>query len=71
VLERVRATVGSLRGGEAHWAVDREDGGVLVRQWGFVADVGQALRALGDALSDRGVEGRMVVTRPRSSVHLV
>lgn len=59
-----REVVGFLAGGEAHWSVDLEADGVVVRQWGFVPDIDETLRTLSRALDERGVEGRLLAHQP-------
>jgi hypothetical protein len=72
VFQQTSAAVGSLRAGEVHWSVDADRSGVVIRQWGHVADAGAMVRALCRACGEHGVEGRLVEhaqgqqpTRPR------
>jgi hypothetical protein len=63
--EQVQAAIATIDGAdEIYWSVDDEPAGVIVRQWGRAADIGEMLMALSHALDSGDVGGTLVLHAP-------
>ncbi len=61
LLAAARESAAVLARGDCHWSAESEGELVVVRQWGFVAEVAAALESFAAELGARGITGRLVV----------